>query len=68
MQKGDEKQMLKCEGYKMFRGSALITPKNATIVPFRVEGVWLYRPDVDYWYVNGRSFSPKVVSDIREAE
>jgi hypothetical protein len=60
--------MLKCEGYKMFRGSALITPKNATMLPFRVEGDWLYKPDAKCWYCNGHSFPEGIVGDIQEAE
>ena len=58
--------MLCCEGYKMFQGSALVTPKNNTIVPFRMVGTWLYKPDTNYWYVNGHSFCKSIVSDIQE--
>lgn len=53
----------------MFKGSALITPKNDTIAPFRVEGKatdWLYKPDTDCWYVDGHSFPSGIVSDFQE--
>jgi hypothetical protein len=52
----------------MFRGSALITPKNATMLPFRVKGDWLYKPDAKCWYCNGHSFPEGIVGDIQEAE
>ena len=50
----------------MFKGSALITPKNDTIAPFRMEGTWLYKPEVDCWYVDGHSFPSRIVSDFQE--
>lgn len=59
--------MLECEGFRMFRGSALVTPA-CQVKPFRVQGTWLYRPDFDYWYVAGHSYSPKIISDIQEDE
>jgi len=58
--------MMTCEGFKMFEGSALITPKNDTMQPFRIHGTWLYKPDYDVWYVNGRSYPAEVVGDIQE--
>ena len=62
--------MLKCDGYKMFIGSALITPVNGR-APFRLHGTWLYRPDVDCWYVQkqgefAQSMPCDVVSDFQE--
>ena len=50
----------------MFRGSALITPKNDTIIPYRVSGTFLYKPEYDIWYVGGSSYPAKIVSDLRE--
>lgn len=56
--------MLSSEGYKMFRGSALMTPA-CNVIPARViEGDWLYKPDTGYWYCNGRSYSPSILSDF----
>lgn len=60
--------MLSCEGFKMFDGTALITPVNDTIQPFRINGTWLYKPDYDCWYVNGRSYPAEIVSEIQEDE
>ena len=61
--------MLQCDGYKMFHGTATITPANGK-PPFDVTGTWLYRPDVGYWYyqIPGQFASgvhPKYVSNIR---
>ena len=54
-------RILQCEGYKMFEGDGIITPKNPEIKPFTINGVWLYRPDTDCWYCDGRSFSKDIV-------
>lgn len=56
--------MLKCEGYKMFKGSARITPLQGE--PYEVAGTWLYKPEYDCWYVNGHSYPAGIVSAIRE--
>lgn len=58
--------MLTCEGYKMFSGTATITPCNPEMLPFTLTGTWLYRPDTDCWYCNGRSFAARVVDGIVE--
>ena len=47
--------MLTCEGYKMFKGSAVIDRETD---PMYVYGRWLYRPDTGYWYVNGSPAFP----------
>lgn len=45
--------MLTCEGYKMFLGSAKFVPQNPQY-PSRVyHGRWLFKPDNNYWYLNG---------------
>lgn len=57
--------MLICEGYKMFHGTMMITPKN-NIDPFSVEGTWLYKPEYDTWYCKGASYPNdicKIISD-----
>lgn len=59
--------MLECEGYKMFKGTATITPKNAAFPPFEVSGTWLYKPN-GYWYVCGQSFGAGIVTNIREED
>jgi hypothetical protein len=58
--------MLTCEGYKMFRGTAVIKPVNRP--PYTVNGTWLYKPEYDCWYVNGESYPAEIVTEIREEE
>lgn len=59
--------MLNVEGYKMFRGSALITPNpKSGRQPFREYGDWLFKPTYNTWYVNGKSFDSTIVSDIHD--
>lgn len=60
--------MLKCEGYKMFRGKATIIPTNKAFGPFEVYGTWLYKPEYDCWYVKGDSYPASIVHDILEDE
>jgi len=60
--------MLTCEGYKMFKGSALMTPRSDRFPPRRISGTWLYKPEHDCWYVNGSSFPAEVISEIQEDE
>lgn len=53
--------MLEVEGYKMFKGTMRITPKNATIDSFTKRATWLYKPEYRCWYSNdGRSFSEEI--------
>lgn len=56
--------MLKCEGYKMFRGKGTIVPVNGE--PYTITGTWLYKPEWNCWYVGGRSFPAEIVTDIEE--
>lgn len=59
--------MLECEGYKMFLGTATITPvAQSRLKPFDVSGAWLYKPDTDCWYCAGRSFPAEIVGNIRD--
>ena len=61
--------MLECEGYKMFHGSFLIHPLNKE--PFRLTGVWLFKPDTRFWYCkpdNGgwtESWDPDILTDCK---
>lgn len=61
-------KMLSCEGYKMFEGTATVTPKNSMFAPMILCGVWLYRPDTRCWYCGGRSFPEEIVSNFKEAK
>lgn len=58
--------MLVCENYKMFYGSATVTPKTDAVKPIEIVGTWLYKPDTDCWYVNGCSFVADVVGNFIE--
>lgn len=59
--------MLECEGYKMFHGTATVTPKYK-FPPQKITGTWLYKPEYDCWYVNGSSYMAEIVSDIQDEE
>lgn len=59
--------MLECEGYKMFKGSALISSPNGRFEPFTVSGVWLYKPEFETWYCGGRSYPAEIVT-VMESE
>lgn len=60
--------MLKCEGYKMFYGSARIVPVNPVFPEKTEHGTWLYKPEYDCWYVNGSSYPAEIVTSIQEEE
>lgn len=54
-------KVLKCEGYMMFEGTAMIKPKSDKVAPFTLSGVWLFKPDTGCWYCSGRSFGKDIV-------
>ena len=58
--------MIEVEGYKAFKGVMKITPKCQNIVPFELEGDWLYKPDMECWYGKGKSFSKDICEIARE--
>lgn len=54
--------VLECEGYKMFRGTATIMSDEASAMPpFEMSGVWLYKPEFDCWYCNDTSYPAEIV-------
>lgn len=58
--------MLECEGYKMFEGTMVITPKGDFVQSFVITGTWLYKPECGCWYCKGSSYPEeicKVLSD-----
>ena len=58
--------MIKVEGYKAFHGNMKIVPKNAFYLPFYIcDKDWLYKPDTNCWYGDGRSF-PAEICEIQE--
>lgn len=57
--------MLKCEDYIMFEGVMKITPNSSKFNKlcdnsYGVSGVWLYKPDVDCWYCDGKSYPSNI--------
>lgn len=59
--------MIKVEGYIAFHGDMRITPKNSLYPPFYIcDKDWLYKPDTDCWYGDGRSFSADICSIVKE--
>lgn len=62
--------MLKCEGYKMFRGIGEVRNAKTGQLMRTERGDWLYKPEWDCWYVNGSSYPAEcvvVVEDETEA-
>lgn len=58
--------MIKVEGYKAFHGDMKIIPLNAAIKPFYIcDKDWLYKPDTNCWYGDGRSF-PAETCEVKE--
>lgn len=65
--------MLKCNGYKMFKGKVLVDFQNGA-KPFPVEGTWLHKPEDACWYLAptdgypwGYSFDDKFVTILEDA-
>ena len=58
--------MIEVEGFKACKGGMEITPKCDTVKPFQIEGDWLYKPDTECWYGNGRSFSKDICIIVKE--
>ena len=62
--------MLSCEGYKMFYGTATVTPVTGR-PPFQATGTWLYKPEYKCWYCQPdtgfcSSYPALIVSDFKE--
>ena len=57
--------IISVEGYKAFHGDMNITPKNNSIPPFCIVNKdWLYKPDTNCWYGDGKSFSADICEVI----
>jgi hypothetical protein len=56
----NENKMIIVDGYKAFRGTMRISPKNPAVPPYEKTCDWLYKPDSGCWYGGGRSFPAQV--------
>lgn len=57
--------MIQVEGYKAFHGDMKITPKNTLYPEFHItDKDWLYKPDTQCWYGDGRSFPAGICEPI----
>lgn len=52
--------MLECEGYKMFEGEMVVTPKGDFTKSIIINGTWLYKPDCKCWYCKGSSYPEEI--------
>lgn len=59
--------MIKVEGFKAFRGVMLITPKPKELGLFELSGDWLYKPDTNCWYGDGRSFHADICTVVEDS-
>ena len=61
--------MIKVEGYKAFHGTMKIVPKSGAIFKepyFIVDKDWLYKPDTNCWYGDGRSVSAEICEPMED--
>ena len=52
--------MICSEGYKAFRGTMRIVPKNPNMKPYELTADWLYKPEYQCWYGRGSSFPEEI--------
>ena len=58
--------MITVENYKAFHGVMKITPKTKCVPPMDIEADWLYKPECDCWYGNGRSYVSDICTVVRD--
>lgn len=58
--------MIQVEGYKAFRGTMRITPKNPQFPQQKIHGDWLYKPEHQCWYGHGQSFMAEICEIITD--
>ena len=56
--------MINVEGYKAFHGDMRLVPKNSLYGLYICDKDWLYKPEYDCWYGDGRSFPAEVCEPI----
>ena len=52
--------MIYSEGYKAFRGTMRIVPKNSNTKPYELTADWLYKPEYQCWYGRSSSFPEEI--------
>lgn len=55
--------MIEVEGYKAFHGKLIVSPVSQ-VEPFTLEGDFLYKPEADCWYGQGRSFPASICTIV----
>lgn len=58
--------MIRVEGYKAFRGTMEITPKDSRFPSVRITGDWLYKPDTGCWYCKGSSYCDEICRVVED--
>ena len=58
--------MIQVDGYEAFRGTMRITPQNPKFPQQEIHGDWLYKPDYDCWYGNGKSFMTEICEIVKD--
>ena len=60
-------KIISVEGYKAFHGDMLITPVITSKPAFSiVDKDWLYKPDTNCWYGDGRSFPAEICNIVEQ--
>ena len=61
-------QIIRVEGYVAFHGTMLITPKDSTVAAafYIKDKDWLYKPNTECWYGDGRSFSKEICTIVED--
>ena len=58
-------RIISVEGYKAFHGDMHIVPTNKLYPSFYIcDKDWLYKPDTNCWYGDGRSFPAEICEII----
>lgn len=58
--------MIYSEGYKAFRGTMRIVPKNSNTKPYELTADWLYKPEYQCWYGCGNSFPEEICEVVTD--
>ena len=58
--------MIQVGGYRAFRGTMRIIPKNPKFPQQEIHGDWLYKPEYNCWYGHGQSFMAEICEVITD--